>query len=99
MTDDTVATVAALLHQAGEVHHVYFADRDGNDDDWASFYSEWLLSRSSLPHLLGRVPVRSGLTRDLVQFDEEYLAAKPSDEWPRWYALRLIAKYGDVAEP
>jgi hypothetical protein len=44
--------------------------------------------------LFGRVPVRSGLTRDLVELDEQYAAAKPSEAWPQWYAAKLIAKYG-----
>jgi hypothetical protein len=94
MAVDNVTALAELLHEAGEVHHVYYADVDGNDDDWATFYSEWLLSRSKFPQLLGRRPVRSGLTRDLVQLDEEYTAEKPGDDWPVWYAKRLIQKYG-----
>jgi len=94
MAEDRVQEIADLLHEAGEVHHVYFGDVDGVDDDWATFYSEWLLHRTRLPHILGRVPIRSGLTRDLVSFDEEYQAAGASDPWPKWYAARLIQKYG-----
>lgn len=86
--------IAALLHEAGEVHHVYYADVDGNDDDWATFYSEWLLARTKFPELLSRRPVRSSLTRDLVVCDEEYQAAGATDPWPGWYAAKLIAKYG-----
>ncbi|MGR4064885.1 MAG: hypothetical protein ACLQPV_05500 [Vulcanimicrobiaceae bacterium] len=95
--DDGVAAVAALLHEAGEIHHAYFSDVDGNDDDWATFYSEWLLSRSSFARLLGRTPVRSGLTRDLVQLDEEYAAGAPSEPWAAWYARRILAKYKSLA--
>jgi hypothetical protein len=94
MADDRVEALAALLHQAGEVHHVYYADTDGNDDDWASFYAEWLLRRSALPTLLARVPVRSGLTRDLVELDEQTAATGPSDPWPIVYARRLVERYG-----
>ena len=94
MPNDNAEAIAELLHQAGEIHHVYYSDTDGNDDDWASFYSEWLLRRSRLPQLLARTPVRSGLTRDLVVSDEDYLTANPSEPWPLWYAKRLIAKYG-----
>jgi len=91
---DRVQEVADLLHEAGEVHHVYYADVDGVDDDWATFYSEWLLRRTRFPRILGRSPVRSGLTRDLVVYDEEYQAAGSSEPWPRWYAQRLVDKYG-----
>ena len=94
MTSDRVDALANVLHQAGEVHHVYFADVDGNDDDWASFYSEWLLSRTNLPQILARRPVRSGLTRDLVQLDEDFAASRSDEPWSSAYARRLIEKYG-----
>ena len=88
------ARIAQLLHQVGEVHHIVFADTDGSDEDWATFYSDWLLRHSDLPQLLGRRPVRSHLTRDLVELDEDYTKAAPSQPWPAWYAERLIGKYG-----
>lgn len=95
MASDRVEALANLLHQAGEVHHVYFADVDGNDDDWASFYSEWLLSRTNLPQILARRPVRSGLTCDLVQLDENFAASGSDEPWSAAYARRLIEKYGE----
>jgi hypothetical protein len=92
--NDTIATkIAQLLHQVGEVHHVVFADTDGNDEDWATFYSDWLLAHSELPELLGHRPIRSHLTSDLVQFDQAYTTASPSEPWPNWYAQRLLEKY------
>jgi hypothetical protein len=92
--EERVSALADLLHQAGEVHHVYFADVDGNDDDWATFYSEWLLSRTRLPQLLARRPVRSALTHDLVQLDADFSASRSGEPWPRAYARKLIEKYG-----
>jgi NAD(P)H-hydrate epimerase len=94
MSDDNAMKIANLLHQAGEVHHQVFADTDGSDDDWATFYSDWLLAHSDLPSLLGRRPVRSHLTRDLVELDAEYTSRATSDPWPEWYAQRLLKKYG-----
>jgi len=94
MPDDAVAAIASLLHEVGDVHHVYFSDTDGTDDDWASFYSEWLLAHTKLAQLLARRPVRSGLTRDLVELDEEYTSTNPGEPWPTWYARRLTVKYG-----
>lgn len=93
MSDDIAAKIAALLHRAGDVHHMVFADTDGTDDDWATFYSEWLLAHSDLPKLLARRPIRSHLTRDFVALDEEYTKLAPSEPWPDWYAQRLIANY------
>jgi len=91
---DAAETIAALLQQVGEVHHLVFADTDGSDEDWATFYSDWLLAHSNLPQLLSRRPVRSHLTRDLVELDEQYATASPAQPWPAWYAQRLVAKYG-----
>lgn len=94
MNVETGARIAQLLNQVGETHHIVFSDTDGNDEDWATFYSDWLLAHSDLPKLLARRPVRSHLTRDLVELDEEYAKAAASEPWPAWYAQKLIAKYG-----
>jgi hypothetical protein len=93
MSDDARAKISSLLSQVSEVHHMVFADTDGTDDDWATFYSDWLLAHSELPRLLARRPVRSHLTRDLVELDEQYTSQTPSEAWPSWYTERLIAKY------
>ncbi len=93
MSDDVASKIAALLQQVGEVHHMVFADTEGSDDDWASFYSDGLLVHTQLPTLGGKRPVRSHLTRDLVVLDEQYSAASTSDPWPAWYTARLMAKY------
>jgi hypothetical protein len=52
-TDDKVRD---LLHEAGETHHIVFRLVDGVDDDWASWYSEWLIDHSELPEILGTRP-------------------------------------------
>lgn len=93
MSDDHAMKIAGLLQQAGDVHHQVFADTGGSDEDWATFYSDWLLAHSELPRLLARRPVRSHLTADLVALDAEYAAKASSDPWPVWYAQRLIEKY------
>ncbi len=64
VSDAATTKIAELLHQAGEVHHMVFADTDGNDDDWATFYSDWLLAHSDLSKLLARRPVRSPISRE-----------------------------------
>ena len=94
MIDNRGHTIADLLHEAGEVHHVVFADTDGNDDDWATFYSDGLLTHTPLVKNLARAPVRSHLTRDLVACDEDYTAQRPDEPWPQWYAKRLLERYG-----
>ena len=39
MTDP--ATIADLLHEAAESHHVVYRIVDGDDPDWASWYADW----------------------------------------------------------
>jgi hypothetical protein len=94
MASDASGEIAELLRQVGEVHHMVFADTEGADDDWATFYSDWLLVHSKFPQLLGRRPVRSHLTRSLVALDEQYTALPAAEPWPAWYAARLIEEYG-----
>src|SRR6266404_3656700 len=66
------SSVADLLHEAAETHHIVYRIVDGDDPDWASWYAEWLLTLSELPQLLGSTPVRSHLVNALVQLDRDY---------------------------
>src|SRR5438477_2075885 len=86
----TETQMAALLHEAAETHHQVYRITDGTDDDWASWYADWLTRLSELPQLLARVPVRSELVFMLVQLDKDYVAAAPDQAWERYYAGRLI---------
>ena len=82
-------TIAKLLHEAAETHHVAYRLTDGDDPDWASWYADWRLRLSELPQLLGRDLVRSHLVHALVQLDRDYTAASPGERWEDWYAARL----------
>jgi len=90
MNGDAHNRVAALLHEAGETHHQVFRIVDGADDDWASWYADWLINLSELPEILGQRPVRSELVYMLVRLDKEYTDASPTEPWPDWYASRLL---------
>ena len=91
---ETSETLAELLHEAAETHHVVYRITDGDDPDWASWYADWLLSLSELPQLLGTRPVRSHLVHALVQLDRDYTAAEPKEQWEDWYAARLPERLG-----
>jgi hypothetical protein len=82
-------TLAELLHEAAETHHVVYRITDGDDPDWASWYADWLLNLSELPELLGSKPVRSHLVHALVQLDRDHTTAAPDERWEDWYAERL----------
>ena len=87
-------SVADLLHEAGETHHIVYRIVDGDDPDWASWYADWLLEHSELPQLLGSAPVRSHLVHELVQLDRDYTSESREERWEDWYAERLLARFG-----
>jgi len=90
-------TIADLLHEAGETHHQVFRITDGADDDWASWYADWLVAHSELPTLLGIAPVRSELVYVLVALDKDYTRDEPGEPWPDYYAARLTEHFRDGA--
>jgi len=90
---DAVDQITQLMHEAGETHHRVFRIVDGADDDWASWYSDWLINLSELPSLLGAKPVRSELVYLLVSLDKQYKAENPSEEWESYYARQIIEHF------
>jgi hypothetical protein len=90
---DTTATIAELLHEAGETHHQVYRIVDGADDDWASWYTDWLINLSELPDLLGTNPVRSELVYMLVRLDKEFTADSPGVKWEDYYAAQLVEHF------
>ena len=87
---EPIERVRSLLHEAAETHHQVYRITDGADDDWASWYADWLTRLSELPDVLSRPPVRSELTYYLVALDNEYAASAPAQPWEQFYAERLI---------
>jgi len=90
----TAERVAALLEEAAETHHRVYRITDGADDDWASWYAQWLLDLSELSDLLGSRPVRSHLVHALVQADVDHTANSPNEPWPPLYAAALLRRFG-----
>ena len=88
--DERSTRISDLLHEAGETHHQVFRITDGADDDWASWYSQWLVTLSELPGLLGGTVVRSELTYLLVRLDKEYSERSPEERWEDYYARELV---------
>ena len=85
--------IAELLNEAAETHHHVYRITDGVDDDWASWYADWLLNLSELPELLGTRPVRSHLVHALVQHDRDHTGAKTDEPWPNFYARHLREQF------
>jgi hypothetical protein len=94
----TTATeqIGRLLHEAGETHHRVFRIVDGADDDWASWYADWLINLSELPAVLGVKPVRSELIYLLVRLDKQYAAGQPGEAWESYYAQRIPGHFNQA---
>ena len=95
---DAVERIAALLHEAGETHHIVYRIVDGDDPDWASWYADWLLRLSELPQILGATPIRSELVWLLVNLDKAYTTTSPDTRWPTWYAERIVGHFAADAD-
>jgi hypothetical protein len=93
---DTLEQVSRLLHEAAETHHRVFRIIDGADDDWATWYADWLVNLSELPTLLEAKPVRSELTYLLVGLDKEYTASQPGQPWEAYYASRILSHFSSA---
>jgi hypothetical protein len=85
--------VSALLHEVGETHHRVYRIVDGADDDWASWYADWLINLSELPTLLGTKPVRSELVYLLVGLDKDYTNGRQDQPWEGYYAGRIVSHF------
>jgi hypothetical protein len=92
--DERTQRVSDLLHEVGEVHHVVYRITDGADDDWASFYADWLVDHSELPETLGGAPTRSHLVHELVESERALAQAAPDARWEDFYADRIVGRFG-----
>ena len=88
------ARIASLFEEVAETHHRVYRITDGVDDDWASWYADWLLDLSELPALLGNRPTRSHLVYALVQLDRDYGDEERDEPWPAFYARALPTLLG-----
>ena len=95
---DAVEQISALLHEVGETHHRVFRIVDGADDDWASWYAQWLIDLSELPDLLGVRPVRSELIYLLVSLDKQFTAQAPGEPWETYYARQVLRHFQPPAD-
>jgi hypothetical protein len=86
--------LAELLAEAAETHHRVYRITDGTDDDWASWYADWLLELSELGQILGNRPIRSHLVHALVQLDRDHVSTAIKQPWQQFYASGLLRQFG-----
>jgi hypothetical protein len=87
---EQVTRIAGLLREAAKLHHDVYRITDGADDDWASWYADWLTSLSELPEILGMKLVRSEVTWLLVKLEGDYAAAGTDEQWEDFYARAFV---------
>ena len=90
--EEIVDRLANLLREAADLHHRVYRITDGADDDWATWYADWLVRLSELPEVLPRRPVRSELTMQLILCDRAHRAAGAPQPWAEFYA-GLLAEF------
>ena len=95
--DSRTEKISDLLHEAAETHHIVFRIVDGDDPDWATWYSDWLVNQSELPSLLESDVVRSELTYLLVKLDKDYVSGSSSEKWEDYYAQELVKELGGAS--
>ena len=95
MTATATEQISNLLHEVSETHHRVFRIVDGADDDWATWYADWLVNLSELPSLLGAKLARSELTYLLVSLDKEYATGESGEPWETYYAQRILDHFTD----
>ena len=88
---DNMTALVNVLRDAGGAHHQAFLATNGDDEDWAIWYADFLVDK--LPPLLGKRLSRSEIVYALKRLDYEYQAEKPNEHWSDYYARLLLARY------
>src|SRR6266567_6949650 len=85
-------TIAALLHQTAEDHHVAFKETDGVDPDWSIWYAGHLLEKG-FETLLDAKLLKSDLIYLLVLVDKQQMSEAPGAHWENYYADFFVSRY------
>ena len=85
-------TLAALLQQTSEDHHVAYKETDGVDPDWSIWYSGHLLEKG-LETLLDAKLLKSDVIYLLVLVDKLQMSEAPGGHWEHYYADFFVSRY------
>ncbi len=89
---DVIRTLADLLHQTSEDHHVAYKETDGVDPDWSIWYAGHLIERG-IEKLINATLLKSDLIYLLVGADKDINREAPGAKWETWYADRFVKRY------
>jgi|SRR6266699_1469231 len=85
-------TIAALLQQTAEDHHIAYKETDGVDPDWSIWYAGHLLE-NGLEQLLDAKLLKSDLIYLLVLVDKQQMSQAPGARWERYYTDFFVNRY------
>jgi hypothetical protein len=85
-------TIAALLHQTAEDHHVAYKATDGADPDWPIWYAGHLLE-NGFDKLLNAKLLKSDVIYLLVLADKQQVSEAPGAHWENYYADFFVKRY------
>ncbi len=85
-------SIAALLHETAEAHHVAYKATDGVDPDWSIWYAGHLLEQG-LDTLLDAKLLKSDVIYLLVLADKQQMSEAPGAHWENYYADFFVSRY------
>jgi len=85
-------TIAALLNQTAEDHHIAYKATDGVDPDWSIWYAEHLLEQG-IEKLLDAKLLKSDVIYLLVLADKQQISEAPGAHWENYYANFFVDRY------
>jgi hypothetical protein len=83
-SEPALDTLADLFRSAKEAHGKAFADRNGDDPDWPSWYADYLIN--SLNETLLTPRSKNELVVLLTQADAEFRQQQSGNDWAIFYA-------------
>jgi len=85
-------TIAVLLHQTAEDHHVAYKATDGVDPDWSIWYAGHLLEQG-IEKLLEAKLLKSDFIYLLVLVAKQQMSEAPGAHWENYYADFFVSRY------
>lgn len=85
-------TIATLLHQTAEDHHIAYKETGGVDPDWSIWYAGHLLE-NGFETLLDARLLKSDLIYLLVLVDKQQMSEAPGAHWEKYYADFFVNRY------
>lgn len=87
---ERIEKLAELLQQTSEAHREAYAESDGADPEWATWFAGQLAEGFNA--LLGSELSESRIAGLLTEAEQEHLMTAPGREWPGYYAEFFIAR-------